>query len=461
MKELLTLSGMGILALIVDMLNWKKIIFPVVLIGLVATLYFSYTDLGGEEEVLYNMAKMDNFALSFCIVFSATALVWFLLNHRYIQEYTGVTDHFALLLFAVSGALAMVSYTNLTMLFIGIEILSISMYVLAGSQKTNISSNEAAFKYFLMGAFASGFLLFGIALVYGVTGSFDLAKIAEIVNVNPDGQSSLMYVGILMIIAGMGFKISAAPFHFWAPDVYQGSPTPITAFMATIVKTAAIAAFLRLFFTCFLSTKNEWGEVVWVMSALTLVIGNVSAMLQDNVKRMLAFSSISHAGYLLIGLLTTNAFSDNAVLYYTAAYSISSLAAFSILYFITRDHMGDEDIRHFNGLGKKSPLLAALMTISLLSLAGIPPMAGFMAKYLIFSAAIQEGYIGLVLLAVATSLVGVYYYFRVIIAMYFREGEAINDLVQLHLVQKVVLIATGVLSLLFGLFPQLITGLLF
>lgn len=382
MKELLTISALGILALFAEMFNFKRALFPIVVLGLALLVGFSYFDLGKNEE-LFGMARMDNFALGFTMVIGVSALIWFSLAQNYFKEETSFTDHFALILFAMVGGVVMVSYTNMTMLFIGIEILSISLYVLAGSQKTDFSSNEAAFKYFLMGAFASGFLLFGIALIYGMTGSFDLQEIATAINSNKILQPNILYAGILLMIVGLGFKASMVPFHFWGPDVYQGSPTPVTAFMATIVKTVAVAAFLRLFLISFGGVKESWEGVLMAMAVLTLLVGNITAVLQNSVKRMLAFSSVSHAGYLLLAILALNEQSSKAVLYYTAAYSLASLAAFFVVHILQTNGKND-DITSFNGLGKSNPTLAFIMTIALLSLAGIPPLSGFLAKYFIF-----------------------------------------------------------------------------
>lgn len=456
MKELLTISALGILALFAEMFNFKRLLFPIVVLGLALLVGFAYFDLGNNEEI-FGMARMDNFALGFTIVIGMSGLIWFALAQSYFKEETSFTDHFALILFAMAGGVVMVSYTNMTMLFIGIEILSISLYVLAGSQKTNFDSNEAAFKYFLMGAFASGFLLFGITLIYGMTGSFDLDEIANAINTNAVKMPNVLSVGILLIIVGLGFKASMAPFHFWGPDVYQGSPTPVTAFMATIVKTVAVAAFLRLFIISFGGAKESWEYVLMGMAVLTLLIGNITAVLQTSVKRMLAFSSVSHAGYLLLAIIALSDQSSKAVLYYTAAYSVASLAAFFVVHILQTNGKND-DITSFNGLGKSNPTLAFIMTIALLSLAGIPPLSGFLAKYFIFSAALSEGYLWLVLVAVLASLIGVYYYFRIIIAMYFRESDGTEPV--LKPLYQVVLIAACVIILGIGLLPQVVTGLL-
>ena len=462
MKELLTLSLTGVFTMLADMFNLRKLVFPLALFGLAMTISWSVFDWDFNQRI-YGMMQVDNYALAFTIVMCSTAIMWFMMSEDFFSKIVVTTDRFALVFFALTGALVMVSYTNLVMLFIGVEILSVSMYVLAGSSKDDISSSESAFKYFLMGAFASGFLLFGIALMYGVAGSFDLMQIRAVIG--KGGNESMVLVGIIMLLIGLGFKVSAAPFHFWAPDVYQGAPTPITAFMATIVKTAAMAALFKVFLVCFPSVTDMWRDILAGMIVLTLLIGNVTAVAQTDAKRMLAFSSISHAGYMLIAVLCTNGESDNSILFYSASYSVATIVAFMVLYLVS-EKTGSMNISSFNGLGKTSPLLAVSMTISLLSMAGIPPLSGFMAKYFIFANAIGDGYLWLVLFAIAMSLVGVYYYFKIIIAMYFSEnviarneateGVTINP----NPLQTLLIVLGCGLMLVLGLFPQLVYSVL-
>ncbi len=456
MKALILLSSLGVITLLAEIFSFKKLLYPLVLLGLIATFVFNLSD-WNTNMTYFKMMRFDNYAVAFTSVILVVAFLWFLMSESYFKEETSLTDHYALILFALAGSVIMVSYTNMAMLFLGIEILSIPMYILAGSKKNDLNSNEAAFKYLIMGAFATGFLLFGIALIYGASGSFDLAEIKDYITLHPANIEPIFYTGILLMLIGLAFKVSAAPFHFWAPDVYQGSPTVITAFMATIVKTAAFAAFLRLFNNCFASVSVVWVNIVWVMAALTLLIGNITAVMQSNTKRMLAYSSVAHAGYMLLALLAGNSYSSNAILFYAAAYSIGSIGTFCVL-FIVAGAKGNEDVESFNGLGKSNPLLAFVMTAALLSLAGIPPTAGFFAKYYIFTAAFQSGYTGLVLVALLASLVGVYYYFRIIIAMYFKESNTETIPVQLN--HKLLLIAVAAAIILLGLCPDFIIRLL-
>lgn len=457
MNTLIALSGLGVIALLAEVFNFKRALFPLVLLGLLTAFLINVFDWNTFRNPFgMDMLLFDNYAVAFTAVLVAIGFFWFLSSRSYFEEQTSLTDHFALILFSLAGGVVMVSYTNMSMLFIGIEILSISMYVLAGSRKNDLHSNEAAFKYFLMGSFATGFLLFGIALIYGVTGSFNLTEIQNFVAVNNGVLPAMFIAGVLMMLIGLGFKISAAPFHFWAPDVYQGAPTPVTAFMATVVKTAAFAGFFRLFYISFQGAGGNWDEVIWVLAALTLIIGNVIAVYQNNVKRMLAYSSVAHAGYMLLAVITPSETAGSSILYYTIAYSIGSLAAFSVLHIVSSSK-GTDIVDAFNGLGKKNPFLAFAMTVSMFSLAGIPPTGGFFAKYYIFTAAIDAGHLILVLIAVIGSLISVYYYFRIVIAMYFRES--MESEVPVSPMNKLLLGIAIALTIALGILPDLLTSL--
>ena len=281
MITLIILTALGILALFAQVLRFRKGLFPVILVGLAVAFYFTIPD-NNSPEWLVSMLKFDSYAVAFSRSLIIIAFLWFMMARNYFLQETSATDHFALIIFSLVGAISMVAYNNLTMLFLGIEILSLSVYVLAASDKGNVLSNEAGFKYFLMGSFATGFLLFGIALIYGVSGSFDLLTIQQSMSMHMQPGMALM--GVLLLMVGLSFKASLAPFHFWAPDVYDGAPTPVTAYMATVVKTAAFAAFFRLFYTCFQDMIGQWSNVLWWIIALTLVISNVTAVRQESVK---------------------------------------------------------------------------------------------------------------------------------------------------------------------------------
>ena len=460
MKSIIILSGLGALTLFSEIINFKKWLYPIILLGLLACIGFAIKDWGAPAHHFYNnMMVFDNMAIAFTILLCSIVFIWLILAKDFLSNETHLTDHLSLILFASVGAMMMVSYGNLVMLFLGIETLSIPLYIMAGSKKNSLNSNESALKYFLMGAFATGFLLYGIALIYGVTGAFHLHTIADYVVAERGNYPMMFYTGILFILIGISFKVSAFPFQFWAPDVYTGAPTMVTAFMSTIVKTAAFAAFYRLFNTCFAGVGDVWIKMVIFMSVATLLIGNIGAIIQTNLKRMLAYSAIAHAGYLLIGIASidltsgNDSSSGNTIFYYTLAYSIGSLISFGILYNVANSTESDS-IEAFNGLGKRNPFLAFAMTISLLSLAGIPPMAGFFGKYYLFLSAIHQGKIWLVMFAVLASLIGIYYYLKVIIAMYFKPKENL-PIVVVKDYHKITIAFLLIILIVLGLAPEL------
>ena len=456
MNILLTLSLLGVITLFSEIFNFRKIIFPIIIAGLVGAGALCVIN-WNTNEVLYNMSTIDNYSLAFTFLLVFITTCWFLLSYSYFKNENSIVDKYSLILFSLTGAFVMTSYTNLSMLFIGIEMLSIPLYVLAGSNKSDRVSSEAAFKYFLMGAFATGFLLFGIAFIYGSTGTFDLLKLNQIIVSNGGRVPNILLSGIILMFVGLCFKIAAVPFHFWAPDVYQGSPTIVTAFMATIIKTAAIAAFYRLFKIGFLGLNSSIETIILIVIAISLILGNFLAVYQTNVKRLLAYSSISHAGFMLIGILIVKQMNSASVmLYYTSAYAIASLITFFILQIISK---GGEDIGSFNGLISRNPLLSVIMTVALLSLAGIPPFSGFFGKYFMFVGAITDGYLWIIILAVLASLVGVVYYFKIIIAI-FAKPSIDNQEITVSGVQSTVLVFLAILLLMMGILPGWIVGLI-
>lgn len=458
MKGLFIISGLGILAMLAEIFKFKKVLYPLVLIGILVAYALGFMEWNANFNIpmFSNMIRFDNVALAFSGVMLATAFFWFILANDYFEK-DHVTDHFALVLFALVGALMLTAFSNMTTLFLGIEILSIPMYVLAASRKRDLASNEAGFKYLIMGSFASGFLLFGIALIYGATGSFDLMAIRAYISQNGSDLPAFFYAGVLLLLVAMLFKVSAAPFHFWAPDVYEGSPTVITALMSTIVKTAAFAAFMRLFLVTFGGVNETWGMILSVVIALSLVVSNITAVAQQSVKRMLAYSSISHAAFMLMAILANNRgmASVSAILYYSLAYSIGSIAAFTVVYHVSKEENGSSNLDAFNGLAKRHPLMAICMTVAMLSLAGIPVTSGFFAKYFVFSLLIGTSYNWLIILAILTSAVGVYYYFKVIIAMYFK-APAKYDGITIDSSHVVLLLLTTLFTIALGLVPNFV-----
>lgn len=426
MTALLILFFTAIAVLFAGLGKQRNLLQPIALIGTLLALGGTLAaPPAGWNDMFPSMMNFDTFALGFsAVVITATALIIGLSGWGFRDIEKTLGDHYGLILFSLCGALCMFSFTNMTMLFLGIEILSIPLYVLAGSRRNDLSGNEAALKYYLMGSFATGILLFGMALVYGATGSFDIATIARSI-AEMAGKSGMLHVGILLMIVGLSFKVSAVPFHFWAPDVYQGSPNLVTTFMATVVKTAGFAAFYRLFSMGFADAASFWSVPVAVVAALTMTVANLTAIWQSDFKRMMAYSSISHAGYLMLAILAIGtAGSDRALLFYTLSYSIATISAFAV-YMTVAEPNGRGEFAVFNGLSQRQPLLAAVMAISMLSLAGIPPLAGFFGKYFLFTASFAK-YPWLIVLAVINSAISIYYYFKVIIAMYFTaaDGEA-------------------------------------
>lgn len=354
-------------------------------------------------------------------------------------------EYFALIFFTFAGVGLVAYFNHLLMLFLGIEIISIPLYILTGSDKRNLKSNEASLKYFLMGAFSTGIMLMGIALLYGAHGTFRL----EGINMS-DTQNILLLttIGILFMLVAMAFKVSAAPFHFWTPDVYDGAPTVFTGYMATIVKAAGFIAFLRLFENAFGSMSVVWQTLLAVITALTLFMGNITAVFQQSVKRMLAYSSIAQAGFMMFSVFAVNDMAKQGLLLYAAAYCLATLAIFSVLAKV-KDYTFDG----FNGFAKQQPLIAVILTICLFSLAGIPLTAGFFAKYFVLAAAVKTGmHFWLIIFAVVMAAVSVYYYFRLVQAMYFKEGEL--QTLEVTPVFKFTLTAMAALVILLGLFPH-------
>lgn len=458
MNALITLSILAIVVLYLGLYKAKRILLPVTLLGLAGALVLALLEWNsGAQSVYSGMMLFDNFAVAFTSLCIFSTMLILLISKDYFESISEhVAEYYTIILFSLAGILIMVSYHNLSMLFIGVEIMSVSLYILAGIRKKDFKSNEAALKYFLMGAFSTGFLLFGIALLYGATGTFDLAQLRDYVVSNPIGISPLFYTGIILVIIGLCFKVGAAPFHFWTPDVYEGSPTLITAFMSTVVKTAGFAAFLRLFLMCFAPLHDFWMPALLIISLLTLFIGNVTALYQHSFKRMLAFSSISHVGYMLFAIVALGANSSNSVFVYATAYSIASIIAFAVLILVKRQ-TGSDNFDSFNGLAKKNPFIAFTLTVSMLSLAGIPLTAGFIGKFMMFSTALAEYHIWLVLLAVVNAIIGIFYYLRVIVAMYFKSAE--RNEIQSSVYFNFVLGFSALVTMLVGVYPAFISGL--
>ncbi|KAA9340959.1 NADH-quinone oxidoreductase subunit N [Adhaeribacter soli] len=459
MTSIILLSVFGIINLFLGFLKSNRILMPAVVVFLAIVFGVNFIDWNqGPQTHFNNMLVIDNFSVAFAAVMVLSMLLILPFSRSYVtDENPHLAEFYSLLLFSLVGAIMMVSYENMLMLFLGIEILSIAMYVLAGSHKKQLRSNEAALKYLLMGSFATGILLFGIALIYGASGTFNISDIASFSSTQPAGLLPMMEVGVLMILIGVCFKIGAAPFHFWTPDVYEGTPTIFTAYMSTVVKTAGIAAFYKLVWSVFPGLNEFWYPTLVAITVLTLVIGNVGAAVQNSFKRMLAYSSIAHAGYLLIALTSFNDRSENAILFYALAYTVATVAAFGVLKLVS-DQRGEEGYEAFNGLGKTNPLLAFSMTVAMCSLASIPLTGGFFAKFFIFGAAIDAGAVWLVVVAILMSAVSIYYYFRVVIAMYMRDAE--GERIAVDPFAAFMLIVLSIFTILMGVAPGLFNNLL-
>jgi NADH-quinone oxidoreductase subunit N len=413
--------------------------------GLLLLLVSNTLELGGGRFFnfdVHNMLSFDSFGLLFNSIAFGSTLIFVLLSGRDMEKVgVHVAEYYALIFFILCGVSVSSSFNTLLMLFLGIEIISIPLYILTGSDKRNLKSNEASLKYFLMGAFSTGLMLMGIALIYGAQGNFMIGYGAKTL-------SPLMSAGLLLLLFSMAFKVSAAPFHFWTPDVYDGAPTVFTSFMATIVKAAAFIAFIRLFSGSFGNVQHQWQLIVAIITAATLLIGNITAVFQQSVKRMLAYSSIAQAGFMMFALVALNNKASEGLIYYTAAYCLATIGVFAILI-----KMKDYTFEGFNGLAKTHPVLAGTNAVFLLSLAGIPATAGFMAKFYMLSAAINNGHVlWLVILGVVCAAISVYYYFRVIQAMYFKEGEA-QEIITTPAFRGL-LIGIAVIVVILGIFPH-------
>ena len=403
------------------------------------------------------MLHFDNFGLHFNTIAFFCTLIYFLLNGRDIEKVgKNVSEYFALIFFVLCGVAIASSFKTLLMLFLGIEIMSIPLYILTGSDKLNLKSNEASLKYFLMGAFSTGIMLMGIAFLYGGNsfGSFDI----DMMQLGTGSLPVMIGVGLVMLIVSMSFKVSAAPFHFWTPDVYDGAPTVFTSFMATIVKVAGFIAFIRLFQSSFGTMQSQWQTLIVIITAATLLVGNLTAVFQLSVKRMLAYSSIAQAGFMLLALFALNDTAKEGLILYTAAYSLASIGLFAILV-----KMNDYTIEGFNGLGKTQPVLAFTGTIFLLSLTGIPLTAGFTAKFYMLLAAVKNGHqFWLVILAVLCAAISAYYYFRIIQAMYFKEpAQDVKHTMDVTPSFKWLLLLTAAIIIVAGIFPGLIIDWLY
>ena len=456
MKAIIATTIFGVIMMFAGlMVSNKKSIVAIATVLFAALLGVNIWDLtatsadAANNLFFNNMLRIEHYSMWFNTLMTGCTLLYALLmGKEIIKVGIHVAEYFALIFFILCGLYLLSTYNNMLMMFIGIEILSIPQYILAGSDKRNLKSSEASLKYFLMGAFTTGILLMGITLLYGASRSFNIMEIASMLN--SDALNPLALAGILFIMIAFAFKVSAAPMHMWTPDVYDGSPTPFTAYMSTVLKAAAFFAFLRLFQVSFNTLSAHWTLILAIITAATLLVGNVTAVFQQSVKRMLAYSSIAQAGFMLFAVLAVNKFAWQGIIIYAAAYSVATIGLFSVLV-----KLKDFTYDGFNGLAKKEPFLAFTASIFLFSLAGIPLTGGFMAKYYVLLAVVQQGQLmWLVIFALLMAAISVFYYFRVIIAMYFKPGNPEMSST-LTTGDKLMLGITCALVILIGVAPQL------
>ncbi|MGM0505699.1 MAG: NADH-quinone oxidoreductase subunit N [Bacteroidota bacterium] len=448
-----TIAGLSVL-LLAAFKRPVRTVFGITVAALVFALVVSIRDLSGEVGVsFYGMISYGGTAAFGAFLVSIASLFTVLLSRDYLEKIgQHVSEVYAMILFATTGMFGLAASNDLIMLFVGLETMSISLYVLAGLRKNEKEGAEASLKYFLLGAFSTGFLLYGIALIYGATGSTQYADIAS------SADFSLLFMaGTGLLLTGFFFKISAVPFHMWTPDVYQGTPTTLTAYFATASKAATFVAFILVLSRLLPAHEDAaWQEVLGIVAIITMIIGNLVALVQDNVKRMLAYSSIAHAGYLLVGLAAGSAAGYSGVLYYLFAYTVMNIGAFGVIaYYETNRGLDFSDIKNFGGLGYSQPLMGVLLSLFLFSLAGIPPFVGFAGKYYVFAAAVDAGLISLAVIGVLASAASAYYYLRVMVYLYFREAHKEVDWVEPGRIFRITLLLLALFTVYYGIEPVL------
>ncbi len=422
----LALAVTGLVLLVLDILpprDRKDHLALVALAGVLVSLVLTLLLWGRDARAFRGMVILDGYALFFNLVIGYATGIVLLLSLDYVRRQSiEAGEFYILVVFAAVGMMLMASAGDLIMVFLGLETMSISLYALAGFFRDRVEAGEASMKYFLLGAFASGFFLYGIALIFGATGSTNLDKIANAVAAGA-GRDPMLVIGFGLLLVGFGFKISSVPFQLWAPDVYEGAPTSVTALIATGSKAAAFAALLRVLLSSFRAPQIDWTMMIWVLAALSMTFGNVVAIAQNNLKRMLAYSSIAHVGYMLVGIVAGGQLGSGAVLFYMLVYTFTTAGAFGVILLLERDGREAVQLEDFGGLAARQPLLALVLTIFLLSLIGIPPTAGFVGKFYLFGSAVRAGYIWLAVIGVLNSAVAAYYYLRLIVYMYMREPD--------------------------------------
>jgi NADH-quinone oxidoreductase subunit N len=447
----IVMSCLALAVLMVDLFIRRKEItalLSVVTAGVVGLMLMN-----SSGTVFSGMYIADGFANFFKLIFLISLVLCALISIRYIKiEQVNFGEYYSLMLFATLGMMFMASAGDLIVLYLGLELMALSVYVLAGFFRHDTRSNEASLKYFLLGAFASAFLLYGTAMIYGLTGTTNLRAIAQYLGTQGSGNSALM-LSVIMFVVAFGFKIAAAPFHMWAPDVYEGAPTSVTAFMSVGPKAAGFAVFGRVFLTAFANLQMDWAAIVIPIAILTMAVGNILAIAQTNIKRMLAYSSIAHAGYALIGLIVGGENGIASMMSYLFIYAFMNIGAFAIVIMLRSEGFKGEAISDYEGLAKSHPLASALMLVFMFSLTGIPPTAGFVGKFYLFMAAVNAGYTWLALVAVVFSSISAYFYLRIVMNMYMKEPKT-EVVLSTSVPISIVLAVTVAAVLLIGVLPS-------
>ncbi|HUK88322.1 MAG TPA: NADH-quinone oxidoreductase subunit N [Terriglobales bacterium] len=449
----LTLALFGVLIMVADPLLGEQRARPlgvIALLGTLASLAATTWQAQHPGPAWFGMVRVDSFSLFFHVVIALVALVVVLVSFEYLEaQEIRQGEYYALILFGAVGMMLMSSAVELVLIFIALEISSISTYVLAGFRRRAAASAESSLKYFLLGSFATAFFLYGVALMFGATGSTEIAAIAQALRAG--GATSLVYLGVALMLVGLGFKVAASPFHVWTPDVYEGAPAPVVGLMSTAPKAAAFAVLLRVLFA---ADSPGWFWPLWLAAALSMTLGNLGALVQSNVKRLLAYSSIAHAGYLLVAFAASSEIGVSAAIFYAAAYAAMNVGAFAVVSHFAGAGERYVEMDDYAGLGRRSPVLAAALTLFLLSLIGIPVTGGFFAKLYVFSAALQANLVGLVVLGVVNSAVGAYYYLRLIVLMYMREGNEEQPAIRVPAGLAAGLALSAAATLYLGVWPQ-------
>jgi NADH-quinone oxidoreductase subunit N len=426
---------------------------PLGAIGLVGAAIASAL-LWNRNASSFGVVQADNFGLFVTAVLIIVGILSLAYSGPTVErEHLPPGEYYALMLFAIAGMMLMATASDLLVIFLALEVLSLAVYVLTGIRRDSPLGTEAALKYFLLGAFSSAFFLYGIAFTYGVTGSTRLDRVGSLIAAQALAPTPMQLLALGLLLVGFAFKVSAVPFHMWTPDVYEAAPPAVTGFMSTGVKAAAFAAFARVFLSAFEPLKAHWGPVLWAVAAATMIVGSVVGVVQSSVKRMLAYSSIAHGGYLLVALLAGNDIGKSAVLFYLLAYAVTNLGAFGVIAMLDNADRPNDRVQDYAGLWNEQPALAALMTIFLLSLGGFPPLAGFIAKWYVFSAAIKAGYTWLAILGVLTSVVAVFFYLRIIVMMYMTPTDRPAQFPAVPKIAGVALVVSAVLVFYLGILP--------